>query len=166
MRFIALLSSVSSVLLLMTACSKDTAGLTDASARDATVGRDAVQQDSMNFADAETRDGETPADAEMNADAMSADSGENDAGMIASRGTCTSPADCSANLECVAIPDDPDGWHTCLDFPRVDVKFCNPGVLGCCNSSECTEGQNAHCVPGPLWYCGGPPPPDQNVCTY
>lgn len=161
MRFVVPLTSV----LLAIACSKDTEGLSDASAhdaspRDASVGADAVQQDSMTSADAETRDGA------MNMDATPGDAEENDAGMSATRGTCTSPADCPAGLECVAIPDDPDGWHTCLDFPRVDVKFCNPDVFGCCNSSECTEGQNAHCVPGPLWLCGGPPPLDQNVCTY
>jgi hypothetical protein len=135
------------------------AGITteDAGPRDANpAGGDATANDATAL------DGTTNGDADADADAGAIDASPADLGV---RGTCADSADCNG-YPCVAIPDEPGGWHTCLGFPLMEVKFCNPEDLGCCNREDCTEGQYGRCVHGPLWYCGGPPPIEQNVCTY
>lgn len=93
------------------------------------------------------------------------DAGRPDVGVIEHRGTCRGSADCDG-LECVAVPDNAAGWHTCLGYPRMDSKFCNPGEGGCCQSLDCTESTaNPHCVHGPLFYCGGAKL-NVNECVY
>lgn len=132
---------------------------------DAAVARDlgvVAHPDAATFADAEPAD----AGAEFEDAAVSPDAAVfPDAAVIDHRGTCEVNGDCASN-SCLRVPDDEDGWYTCSGFYGFEVKFCDVGVVGCCSSIDCTEGQNPKCYPGPLWYCGGAHPIAQNACVY
>jgi hypothetical protein len=148
------------LVFLAIACSDEDAGKNDAAiARDASTA-DAHPADAHR-ADAELADASVALDAETFPDAAAIP----DASVTPVRGTCDANDDCPGTA-CVRVPDDAEGWHTCSGFYRFEVKFCDIGVLGCCSSLDCTEGQAPKCYPGPLWHCGGAQPVPQNACTY
>lgn len=133
-------------------CSEDPSSAADAGAIAAEAGvsnADAALSNDAGLMPADA--GELPADAGL----TPADAGRPDVGVVEYRGTCRGSADCNG-LECVPIPDNAAGWHTCRGYPRMESKFCNPGEGGCCQTLDCTESTaNPHCYHGPLFYCGG-----------
>jgi hypothetical protein len=58
---------------------------------------------------------------------------------------------------CTPVPNDPDGYYTCI-APIQEATMCSPiGTDQCCTSMDCPPmmGFSAGCYPGPLWFCGG-----------
>ncbi len=87
---------------------------------------------------------------------------EADAG-VQTAGDCLSDDDCRGGA-CVALFD--GGFRTCVVAPE-PVEGCDPpgnDFDECCSSDDC-RGAVA-CVRAPLVpFCGGLPPPEQNVCA-
>jgi hypothetical protein len=99
-------------------------------------------------------------------DAAPVDTGVLDAGPTDAtpRGTCQSAADC-AGQPCLAVPNAPNGWHTCA-VQRVEATMCTGGPDQCCDSTMCTAGQGGGCFLGPIFFCGGAHPIPSNMCVY
>lgn len=127
-------------------------GPTDAAAADATFEPDAAPP-----ADAASPDAAPLEDAGV----TSPDAAPADTGVVPTRGSCLTAADCGGSA-CLSVAG---GWGTCDTRPPF-ATTCGGGFDACCTSAECGAQPGGACFGGPLFYCGGAFPQPANLCVY
>ena len=94
---------------------------------------------------------------------------DEDTGTSAEGHDCTTDQDC-ADGTCVAVPQASDGARACQTDPTLWAHTCDtPGAAGeCCGDEHCTDGSfgDGRCAAMEIGYCGGPQPPEENICRY
>lgn len=97
---------------------------------------------------------------------------EPDAGITPPRrDACTTDSDCASG-RCEALPEGGQATRYCLVVPEVSRVSCEftselDSLNECCEDDECdANGSTGICVDFSYRYCGGPPPPEANLCRY
>ena len=86
---------------------------------------------------------------------------------------CETDTDCG-NGTCIAVVDNSTDIKVCQQAPPTTMHSCDYSIgefemmNECCDNVDCVDslGNSGYCLAYSVNYCGGPPPPESNVCRY
>ena len=86
---------------------------------------------------------------------------------------CETDADCSGG-NCIDVVDSNSDIKVCQQSPPTTMHTCDYSVgefemmNDCCDNVDCVDsfGNTGYCLAYSVNYCGGPPPPESNICRY
>lgn len=87
------------------------------------------------------------------------------------RDECAADSDCTTG-SCLPLPDAEDAVRYCVTHPLVPRIPCESTqgldpMNECCSDDDCVAIESGgRCASFSYGYCGGPPPPEANICRY